>query len=232
MSFASTRLFLQRSSAALLLALIPACGGGADPAPTGGSGGAGGSGATTALCDSYCTGKSACIEPADCTLADAAAYAKKCIARCEGGFEGVDANDSSIVEACLSCAVKAAAGACLEELPKGTCKAECEDTLYKPAAKRWFDAGEKVAASDDLCTNGKSVEGASCSGGSNDDTSCYSECSNPGSATSDVSATCTSSTPDGAATCTCTAGKSKGKTFTVTSCSHLASVSLWNQCNL
>lgn len=188
-------------------------------------------GTSADLCIDYCDSRLACVDPAECVLADAAGAKTVCETGCAKGLAVLSMAEHATLKTCLDCMFsKAAPGTCFEELPFDSCKAQCDSSAVDNAAEKWIEASVPPPGdTKGLCTNGKSIfEDISCTAGASE-TECSLECCNGScGATPDVGVEC--QTPgSGPSSCTCTAGKNKGKTFQAP---DPCGGDVWNQCNL
>jgi hypothetical protein len=185
-------------------------------------------------CASFCAGdRLACIDPAGCTLADAAGTQRACVGACEASFAALASDEAQVVTACYACKAQGVAAGQCQELAVSCDLSQCLplNLSFAAAEAQWaqvFTANPAYSAGQ--CTNGKNaLGGASCKVSSSSGSGpCTATCCNGLNCTSaEVGLQCDGASPT--ANCTCTAGKNKGKTF---QSSISCDADVWTECNL
>jgi hypothetical protein len=184
------------------------------------------------LCASFCATSLLCGTQDKCTLADPAAAASGCSGACLNVSKALPPAEVSTLAACYAC-LNAQTPALCPKASFGACKNLCDDTAVNQAGDAFFQALQQAPGTASVvCTDGENLLLNHCAEASSL-TSCTLSCSNNGNTASpDVEAQCT--VPDaGPIPCTCTAGKNKGKTFSVPNAPEFCSnLDVWFECNL
>jgi hypothetical protein len=184
------------------------------------------------FCAQFCATTLLCGMQDKCTLADPAAAASGCSSACLNASKALTPAEVGTLAACFAC-LNAQTPALCPGVSFGPCKSVCDDTAVNQAANPFFNALQQAPGTAALaCTDGENLLLSHCAEGSSA-SSCTLSCSNSTTSTSpDVAAQCT--VPDaGPIPCTCTAGKNKGKTFSVPSTPEFCgSIEVWVECNL
>jgi hypothetical protein len=220
---------------ALAASLVTACGGSTGGNGSGGSGGGAGGGSVG--CETVCTAVLTCPGIAPCTLPDPSAAIAACVTACGDALGKVPASEAAALVACDSCVSQNGGGTCSGFMNAGNsaqCMSACSGSAYEQALTDWGNAVSAATAGNTafVCTDGEDLlAGSSCVGGGDDTTTCTNGCCNGTScAQPTVEISCSGSDPS-ALTCTCTAGKSKGKVLSATTCDAATSLDPWATCN-
>ncbi len=195
----------------------------------------GGGSAVANTCSSFCQAVLDCFDPTTCPLTDPSATQAACIGDCQAGFTALTPGESTLVEACLQCAVQANPGACPQGSGAGTCSAQCGSAAAKAAGVKWQTANQALASSATVQCGGAGMQHLADYTGfqtcdlANDATSCTRSCCfGIGACTTyDVGFSCTGGAGTAASNCTCTAGKNTGMTVQAAGCAG----NVWALCN-